>query len=100
MAQSVEHILGKDEVTSSILVSSSKRKSTAKAVLFLLERCVPQAERDAHCVRDAGFARDAHLRCVIRNALHHLSQRSGITYHFFCFALIYHRLYAILNPRR
>ena len=38
-----------------------KRKSTAKAVLFLLERCVPKAERDAHCVRDAGFTRDAHF---------------------------------------
>ena len=30
MAQSVEHILGKDEVTSSILVTSSRKKSCSK----------------------------------------------------------------------
>ena len=37
MAQLAEHVLGKDEVTSSNLVSSSKQKSTARAVLFCLE---------------------------------------------------------------
>ena len=35
MAQSVEHVLGKDEVTSSSLVSSSK-KALSMRVLFLL----------------------------------------------------------------
>ena len=40
------------------------------------------SEHDAHFVRDAGFARDARLQRV-RNASHHLSLRSGITYHLF-----------------
>ena len=44
MAQLVEHILGKDEVTGSIPVSSSKKKSTAVAVLFFLE----MKRADAH----------------------------------------------------
>ena len=35
MAQEVERILGKDEVTSSTLVSSSKKKDTMKIVSFL-----------------------------------------------------------------
>ncbi len=34
MAQSVEHVIGNDEVISSILITSSRR-STAIAVLFL-----------------------------------------------------------------
>lgn len=37
MAQLVERVLGKDEVTSSNLVSSSKTKSTSYEVLFVLE---------------------------------------------------------------
>ena len=37
MAQVVERVLGKDEVTSSNLVSSSKTKSTSYEVLFVLE---------------------------------------------------------------
>ncbi len=43
---------------SSNLGGASKQKSTARAVLFCLERCVPQAERDAHCVRDVAFGSD------------------------------------------
>ena len=35
-----------------------KQKSTARAVLFCLERCVPQAERDVHFVRDVSFGSD------------------------------------------
>ncbi len=36
MAQVVEHILGKDEVTSSNLVSSSKKKSHTSCGFFFL----------------------------------------------------------------
>ena len=36
MAQSVERILGKDEVTGSIPVSSSKKKSRTQVWLFFL----------------------------------------------------------------
>ena len=39
MAQSVEHILGKDEVISSILISSSKKQSTSSEVLCFLCLC-------------------------------------------------------------
>ena len=35
MAQAVERILGKDEVTSSILVSSSKKISNHRLLIFL-----------------------------------------------------------------
>ena len=35
-----------------------KNKSTAIAVLLFLKRCVPHAERDAHCVRDVAFGSD------------------------------------------
>ena len=45
-------------IPSSILGGASKQKSTARAVLFCLERCVPQAERDAHFVRDVSFGND------------------------------------------
>ncbi len=38
MAQVVEHILGKDEVTSSNLVSSSKNKGTTSVVLLFFVR--------------------------------------------------------------
>ena len=37
---------------------ASKQKSTARAVLFCLERCVPQAERDVHFGRDVAFGSD------------------------------------------
>ncbi len=36
MAQLVEHILGKDEVISSTLISSSKKERSFSFVLFLL----------------------------------------------------------------
>ena len=66
MAQSVEHILGKDEVVSSILTSSSKKSVFCFAKDAFFERCVPQAERDAR------FARDVWLRqvmCASRQAV-------------------------------
>ena len=40
------------------------------------------AERDAHCVRDAASP-VMHAFGACKNASHHLSQRSGITYHLF-----------------
>ena len=43
MAQEVERILGKDEVTSSTLVSSSKKKDTMKIVSFFLCLYPPDA---------------------------------------------------------
>ena len=36
MAQSVEHVIGNDEVTSSNLVSSSRKERLERVVLFLL----------------------------------------------------------------
>ena len=33
-----------------------KTKAVQWTAFSFLERCVPQAERDAHCVRDDGFA--------------------------------------------
>ena len=42
----------------SFLSTQLKKKSTSYEVLFFLERCVPQAERDAHFVRDVCFASD------------------------------------------
>ena len=35
MAQSVEHVIGNDEVISSILITSSKKKSRVSGVFFL-----------------------------------------------------------------
>ena len=49
MAQSVEHVIGNDEVISSILITSSKRKARTSSVLFLLvlnkmkKNCTPCA---------------------------------------------------------
>ena len=45
-------------IPGSIPGGASKQKSTARAVLFCLERCVPQAERDVHFVRDVSFGSD------------------------------------------
>ena len=39
MAQSVEHIIGNDEVTSSILVSSSKKHLRVASAFFALNIC-------------------------------------------------------------
>ena len=35
---------------------NQKRKQSIGLLFSFLERCVPQAERDAHLVRDDGFA--------------------------------------------
>ena len=58
MAQSVEQLIRNQQVIGSNPITSSKTKSTSQEVLFVLERCVPQAERDAHCVRDVAFGSD------------------------------------------
>ena len=44
------------------LGDASKQKSTAPAVLFCLERCVPQSERDVHFVRDVSYRREELLQ--------------------------------------
>ncbi len=83
MAQVVEHILGKDEVTGSSPVSSSNKKVSfvfRTKGTFLSDAFL--AERDAHCVRDAALP-VMHAFGACQNASHHPSQRSGITYHFF-----------------
>ena len=75
MAQLVEHILGKDEVPSSNLGSSSKTKSTSQEVLFVLERCVPLAR---NMMRPSGVMFPSEVMCasrVRRNTSHHCDQR-------------------------
>ena len=37
MAQSVEHVIGNDEVISSILITSSKKQATQKGCLFFIQ---------------------------------------------------------------
>ena len=49
-------------------------KSTCESKCFF-QRCVPQAERDAHFVRDVSFGREVCLRHVIRNTSHHCDRR-------------------------
>ena len=57
----------------SFLSTRSKQKSTALAVLFCLERCVPQAERDVHFVRDVSFGSD--VRFAREQGTHHITLR-------------------------
>ena len=38
------------------MLSLHKNESSPFGLLLFLERCVPHAERDAHFVRDDGFA--------------------------------------------
>jgi len=59
----------------SFLSTRLKQKSTAKAVLFCLERCVPQAERDAHDLRDVCFASD--VRFAREQGTHHITATNG-----------------------
>ena len=76
MAQVVEHILGKDEVTGSSPVSSSNKKVSFVFLTkgtFLSDAFL--AERDAALPVMHAFG-----EC--QNASHHPSQRSVITYHF------------------
>ena len=73
MAQLVERVLGKDEVPSSNLGSSSKPKSTARAVLFGLERCVPLAR---NVMRTSCVMFPSEVMCasrVRRNTSHHFA---------------------------
>ena len=52
-----------------------KRKDHDFVVFFFFQRCVPQAERDAHFVRDVSFGNEVCLRHVIRNTSHHCDHR-------------------------
>ena len=45
-------------IPGSIPGGASKTKRTSYEVRFVLERCIPQAERDVHFVRDVCFASD------------------------------------------
>ena len=77
MAQLVEHILGKDEVTSSSLVSSSTKKHTISGVFFLM-----RAKFFAHictislklCVEPVVCA-----RCLFLQAIPHLRLPSELS---------------------
>ena len=62
MAQEVERILGKDEVTSSTLVSSSKTKSTSSEVLFVLEMKRSLREQEDAYANESAFAYEVLLR--------------------------------------
>ena len=74
MAQSVEHVIGNDEVISSILITSSKQKSTAYAVLFCLERCVPP-RRNVMCTLCVMFPSEVMCASRVRrrNTSHHFA---------------------------
>ena len=61
MAQEVEHILGKDEVTSSSLVSSSTKKHTASGVFFY---CV-----QSFCTQLHNFFEIVRGACRLRSAI-------------------------------
>ena len=54
----------------SIPVAGARKKTVTKVTVFF-QRCVPQAERDAHVVRDVSFESDVRLRHLIRNTSHH-----------------------------
>ncbi len=110
MAQLVEHILGKDEVPSSNLGSSSKKKSTAIAVLFFLERCLPRRAsdvafgNDVHCVSDIspyGEVGKHHITVrqhYITVRQHHITAAPAITSHKSrCFRCLCFRT---VNPKR
>ena len=62
MAQSVERVLGKDEVPGSNPGSSSKTKSTSQEVLFVLE----MKRADAHEKRSRASPYEASLRLTER----------------------------------
>ena len=62
MAQEVERILGKDEVTSSTLVSSSKIKSTSSEVLFILEMKRSLWEHEAAFANEVAYGCEVCLR--------------------------------------
>ena len=62
---------------------ASKNKSTARAVLLFLERCVPQAERDVPFGRDVSFGSDVrfaredaeHITSLCtKGAIHHYGE--------------------------
>ena len=53
--------------------SFAKTKALRKKCFLFLERCVPQAEHNAHCVRDDGFALWCALRVWVRNTSHHFA---------------------------
>ena len=50
-----------------------KRKQSIWTAFSFLERCVPQAERDVHFVRDVAFGSD--VRCGAWEGTHHITLR-------------------------
>ena len=58
MAQMVERVLGKDEVTGSIPVSSSKKKDTMKIVSFFLCLCPQDTTSFCNAVANIIYPKD------------------------------------------
>ena len=56
------------------------RKKTVTKVPVFFQRCVPQAERDVHFVRDVSFGSEVCLRHVIRNTSHHCERSEQLHY--------------------
>ena len=58
LAQLGEHLPYKQRVTGSspVVPTNKKERLSTKTNVLFLKRCVPQAERDAHFVRDVCFA--------------------------------------------
>ena len=62
MAQSVEHVIGNDEVISSILITSSKKQATPKGCLFFYPirrigiSLTHEVRRDLAAIRERIFA--------------------------------------------
>ncbi len=52
---------------------TQKRKHFGRSAFSFLERCVPQAERDAHFVRDVAFGSDVPFGRV--KGTHHITLR-------------------------
>ena len=54
-----------------VILTSRHRKKTVMKVTVFFQRCVLQAERDVHFVRDVSFGSEVCLRHVLLNTSHH-----------------------------
>ena len=70
IAQSVERMTVNHDVAGSSPAGGARKKTVTKVTVFF-QRCVPQAERDVHFVRDVSFGSEVCLRHVIQNTSHH-----------------------------
>ena len=70
LAQLAERMTVNHDVAGSSPAGGARKKTVTKVTVFF-QRCVPQAERDVHFVRDVSFESEVCLRHVIRNTSHH-----------------------------